>query len=386
VSARRAALVAALFAAFVVYGSLYPFAFRPPPPGAWEAALARGPGGRGDILANLALYAPLGLFLAWAIPGGRWRAALAAVALATALSVALEAAQLFDRGRVSSRWDVAMNAAGALAGALAAPLLARLPGRGAGMEPDRFAALLLLAWFGSRLFPYVPSLDWQAWKDALKPLLLWPEWDGPRTLRLALAWLLAARLAHAALPRAWLVPAVLLAVGIGGEVVIRARSLSLAEALAVPLGLALWWLLRGWERLLAGLAVALVLLLRLEPFAFADAARSFGWVPFRGLIAGSWQAGLQAALEKLFLTGGLLWSLSRAGLAPAPATLAAFALVLATSVAQTWLPGRSAEIGDALLVLLVALVWRGLVSPPRTPRPAPGVAGAGRNPPPARAP
>ncbi len=380
----RAAALAALFTVFVAYGSLYPFAFRPPPPGAWEAALARGPGGRGDILANLALYAPLGLFLAWALPG-RWRAALGAVALATALSVAIEAAQLFGRGRVSSGWDVALNAAGALAGALAAPLLARLPARAGGLAADRFAALLLLAWFGSRLFPYVPSLDWQAWKDALKPLLLRPEWEGLRTLRLVLAWLLAARLAEAALPRAWLVPVLLLAVGVGGEVVVRTRSLSLAEAMAVPLGLALWLILRGRGRLLAALAVALVLLLRLEPFAFADAPRPFGWVPFRSLLAGSWQAGLQAILEKLFLYGGLLWSLSRAGLAPLRATLAATALVLATSLAQTRLPGRSAEIGDALLVLLLALVWRGL-SPLRTPRPAPGGAGAGPNPPPARAP
>jgi hypothetical protein len=108
----------------------------------------------------------------------------------------------------------------------------------------------------------------------------------------------------------------------------------------------------------------------LAPFEFLAQPRPFGWVPFRSLVAGSLAAGVQAILAKLFLQGTLLWFLLRSGVRlPLAAGLQA-GVVLAASVAQCWLPGRSAEITDALLVLGLALTFH-LVRPRGGPVPAP---------------
>ncbi len=60
------ALIAAGVIFGIVYGSLYPFHFRrnPDPNGPLRALIQtwRGPLGRGDFVANVLLYAPLGLF------------------------------------------------------------------------------------------------------------------------------------------------------------------------------------------------------------------------------------------------------------------------------------------------------------------------------------
>lgn len=67
--------------------------------------------GTQDIIQNLLLYAPLGVAL-WARP--TWRV----FALAGALSLCIEAAQLWQAGRFASPVDLAANTLGAVAGAL----------------------------------------------------------------------------------------------------------------------------------------------------------------------------------------------------------------------------------------------------------------------------
>jgi len=72
-------------------------------------------GGPLDIVANVALFVPLGFLFRWARQdaGSVWQAVVAAVLL----SAAIEAAQLFERVRFASPLDVLANALGALAGA-----------------------------------------------------------------------------------------------------------------------------------------------------------------------------------------------------------------------------------------------------------------------------
>ncbi|WP_158295544.1 VanZ family protein [Crenalkalicoccus roseus] len=373
-----AAPLLAILLAGIAYASLYPFRFAPLPAGtelaeALRAAWNRPPGGRGDLLANLLLYLPLGFLLA-ALMAGRGVAARLGLAVlgAALLSGAMEAAQLFLPQRTSSVWDLACNAAGALAGAAAALLLGRelprLPGelrRGLAAEP--FAALLVLAWLGWRLYPYVPVLDLQAWRDSLKPLLLAPAVEPFRTARLAVFWLAAAHLAEAVAGRRlgrWLVPALLLGTP-AAAIPLAGRVLTLAELVAAGLALPAWALLRhrpGAMPLLAALMLAAVVASRLEPFAFEAAAKPFGWVPLRGLLQGTREAGLPAMLQKVFLYGGLLWLLVRAGLSLPAAAAAGGLALLAASLAARHLPGRSAEITDALLLLLLAVVF-GLLRP-----------------------
>jgi len=356
--------------------------FRPLPEGGnlLAALLVQPPslrGGRGDALANLFLYMPLGLALALALSGVMRRrfAVPVATILCGQLSLILELAQLYTPTRVGSLWDFALNMAGGAAGALFAPVLLRL---GTGLErpalADRFALLLLACWLAGRLHPYVPSLDLGEWRVSLAPLLHGPL-DGGRALRLAVLWWLAGRLAEAAFPRAaWLVPA--LAIGVlAAAVPIAARVLTWADVAGTLGGLLLWALLRrgrAGDALLVPAMIAVVLAEGLAPYAFLAVPRAFSFVPFDSAIGGSFGTGMQAILYKMLMFGGLLWALQRVGARPGPSLAFVVLLTLAVSLAQRWLPDRSAEITDALIALAAGLAAR-LTRPPEAPgRQAPG--------------
>lgn len=93
---------------------------------------------------------------------------------------------------------------------------------------------------------------------------------------------------------------------------------------------------------------------RLEPFAFQDTPREFGWLPFRSFMTGSLEVNVMAFCEKAFLYGGLLFLLGEAGWRQRNSAMLVALMLFATSWAETYLPGRSAEITDTVLVLLIA--------------------------------
>ena len=102
---------------------------------------------------------------------------------------------------------------------------------------------------------------------------------------------------------------------------------------------------------------ALVIMLRLEPFVFRANPGQFGWLPFRSFLGGAFGVNVQSFFEKSFLYGGLVWIAGRAGLDLRIATFAVAAVVLATSVAEIYLPGRSAEITDAIVAILMGAIF-----------------------------
>ena len=124
-----ARLVLAVYTLLVVYASLYPLSgWREHRLSPLEFLLQPWPRHvlAFDVAADFVGYAVLGLLavLAWQprLRGGN--AVLAALAVGTALSIALETAQTYLPSRVPSNVDVLCNAAGALAGALAGLALA----------------------------------------------------------------------------------------------------------------------------------------------------------------------------------------------------------------------------------------------------------------------
>ncbi|MFL6660715.1 MAG: VanZ family protein [Rhizobacter sp.] len=119
-----AAPLAAMYAALIVYASLYPFTgWRVPGISIW-AFLAR-PWWHWwtwfDLISNLLGYLPLGMLVLgalvrWGWPV--WRAFAVAVACGAALSFSMELLQNFLPQRVSSNVDLALNIAGTAIGAL----------------------------------------------------------------------------------------------------------------------------------------------------------------------------------------------------------------------------------------------------------------------------
>jgi VanZ family protein len=128
-----AAPLALVYAALVLYASLYPFSGWRRPPGVMLGTLLALPWPPWrdpfDVWSNVLGYLPLGALLYIAhVRSGRstWQAIALAMTLAATLSYATEVIQQFLPGRVPSRVDWALNCAGAAAGAALAALLQAL--------------------------------------------------------------------------------------------------------------------------------------------------------------------------------------------------------------------------------------------------------------------
>jgi hypothetical protein len=132
-------------------------------------------GGRGwaDAIANLLLYAPLGVALFW-----NGRVGLRAVGLAFLLSACIEFAQTFIPGRDPSLADVTFNTLGTAAGQVAAHLAQRwlVPSDSSAARASLAAAALavgVLAGTGSLLAPAFPSSDLSVWYAPALPEMPW---------------------------------------------------------------------------------------------------------------------------------------------------------------------------------------------------------------------
>ena len=155
-----------VYGVLIVYASLYPFdQWRVQGIAPWSylaAPLPRYWTGF-DVLSNVLGYAPWGFLLALAMHRTRpeWPAVALATLAAAALSLTLEATQMFLPVRVPSNVDAALNITGALAGASMARALAwaGLMDRWSRFRdrwfvPDSSGALALLAvWPLALLFP-----------------------------------------------------------------------------------------------------------------------------------------------------------------------------------------------------------------------------------------
>jgi hypothetical protein len=175
-----------MYAALVVYASLYPFAnwrdqgiapwsfLGAPLPRYWSAF---------DVTLNLLGYVPLGALLALLILRSSHRGApvLAAMLCAGALSLLMEGIQSYLPQRVASREDWLLNTAGAAAGAMLALQLARAgwlawwdAWQQRWLAPQSRGVLaLLLAWPAALLFPAaIPFGMGQVWNRLFDFLVL----------------------------------------------------------------------------------------------------------------------------------------------------------------------------------------------------------------------
>ena len=365
-------IAAAIIVAIIIYGSLYPFSFRTPAYGigpvrklieSWAEAPHRG-----DFLANIMFYLPLGFFGVLAIAGrGRVFLALAlAIITGVLLSISMELTQYYVRGRVTAADDVYANVIGTALGAVVGgithgnfrwPLLRDI-------TSNRVPSLLLAVWLGYRLFPYVPTVDLHKYWNALKPIVLYPSLSGYDLFRYTATWLTLGALieAIAGSKRVWLLFPLFIGSVLVAKVVIVDKTLSAAEIVGAGLALAAWLTLavsvgaRFRVTFVALLFSASVIAERLAPFEFTARARQFGWVPFLSFMYGSLEVGIMSFFEKTFLYGSLIWLLGETGLRLGTSAVLVAMMLFTTSWVETWLPDRSAEITDALMALLTGAI------------------------------
>jgi VanZ family protein len=365
-------IAAAIIVAVILYGSLYPFTFYQPEGGVGPVrnlvqSWAETPG-RSDFVANIFFYLPLGFFGSLAVAGsGRTLRRILLVTLADGiLSTTMELAQYYIAGRVSAADDVYANLTGTVLGAIAGNLAGGdflwLPFRE--ITAKRVPCLLLVLWLSYRLYPYVPTIDLHKYWDALKPVVFHPRPPGYDLFRYTAIWLTVGSLIEAVggRRRGWLLFPLFIAAVLAAKVVIIGKTLSAAEIAGAAIALAGWLLLaisvspRIRVTATALLFSACIVAERLEPFQFSAYGRAFGWIPFRSFLYGSVEVNILSFLEKAFLYGALIWLLDESGLRSGLSTILVAIVLFAASSAETYLPGRSAEITDALMALLIGVI------------------------------
>jgi VanZ family protein len=350
--------------AAIIYGSLFPFHFHESPHpfrSLIESVDYREP--RIDTVTNVLLYIPLGLFAAQSILRPSWVLRVGLITLFGAvLSCGIELAQSYDAGRITNLSDVYSNSTGTLLGAILGmqfPKLLDVPFLGR-IERRPFVILLLVSWLGYWLFPYVPTLAPTDYLNVLRPIMQASHLSPRELYEQLLVWLAVALLlqslvgvARSRIAFGWVVFLSLFARGwIVGAVLSPEQALS--GILAVLLWTAfLWqWSPRaGWIAVLFAIHVTLE---ALRPFQFSPHPHRFSLVPFRSFLEASRASGIYSFFNKTFTYGVLLWSMVRAGWLLKNATAIAAGLVFSLRIIQIYLPGRSAEITDTIMVLALA--------------------------------
>jgi hypothetical protein len=220
---------------------------------------------------------------------------------------------------------------------------------------DRPALLLLAAWIGYRLYPFLPSLDPGKYWRAIRPVLAEPLPHGSDPFRLCLMWLLCCMLVEATAGPALAVRAYpLLAAAIfAAKVLVIDNAVTSGDVAGACVAFGLWLLVfrRAPARhaILAAFFVALLIAMRLPP------PRGFDW---------------PAMLERAYLYGGLIWLLMQAGMRLTYATVATALFVLAIGVAAAHGHVRPAELtGPGVALGLGALFYGVAFSLPRRSRP-----------------
>jgi VanZ family protein len=368
----RLALAAAV-AAVILYGSLYPFGFSGTGPftadvthllGTWH----QPPQSRGDLLANLVLYAPLGLAIMLVLEGvaSRFLALILTVLAGAVLSLTVELTQFYDASRVSVLSDVYLNIAGSLGGAIIGWA------GGWGLEKaswphgsaPAFARVLLLAWLGWRLYPYVPVVDLHKYWHAVRPLLSAAPLTPFNVFRYATLWLCVSFLLQTGFrpvrPLLWLFW--MIAAFFAAKILVVGQYMSREEIFGALTALVLDGVFfRRYPKIgtpvLAALLTVLVVLLRVLPWNPSASLKQFQWIPFFGFLHGSLQVNLISFCEKFCTYGLLILLLTASGMRLAAATALACMMLLATSALETLEVGRSAEVTDAVLALACGVVY-----------------------------
>ena len=349
-----------LVAVLVSYGSLYPFHLAWPP--SLEHALAElfaDPDwwtSLSDVAGNVLLFVPMGMAIVVATdrrpnaPVWRWLC----IVLSIALALLLQVAQVFVPSRSAALADVLWNGVGLAIGLLlgqgARALVQRLAIGG-----DRVAVLSMLAlafWGGWRLWPFVPTIDFQHFKDALKPLLLRPEFNAwsfaSMAVSVALLSALVVSLRH---PRIILVAVTAAAIAARPFLVNQTVSVSVVAGSIVGLIVGLGALHVGMQRA-APLLILLAMLWfsadSLRPFEFAAEPGSMNWLPFGAMLDGAMDNNLAALCGVAFLTGALAIIGRRLHMRGGGWMIAVTAWLLLLEIAQMWLPARTADVTVAL--------------------------------------
>lgn len=299
----------------ILYGSLFPFDFDfqigssriKTFLGSWLLVESIG-----DILGNIVLFVPFGCVGVFLFPklGRTW---IFVLWLLVALGCQL--LQLFLPSRDPSLFDLYGNAAGSTIGWLLAHRAAKQLVNG--LEKTSyylsFTLILPIFWLGYQLIPFVPSIDFQSYKDAIKPLVLTPVWSWQKFFLEMACWVTFLHCLNEHNQK--VLKASHLLVGVFGilllKIIIVTNVVFLYQAIGMLLAVCIF-LGKDKKQLLSKNALITSLLVSwainsLFPFEGRLENVEFGWLPFSGFLEGSMLHNTQALCQKVFVYGSVCW-------------------------------------------------------------------------------
>jgi len=333
-----------------------------------------------DVVVNVALYVPAGFtgHLAFRRFGKMWLSLAAPVLICACWSASIEMIQLYIPSRTCSAVDLATNIVGSMIGvffALAledvvAPRGARTASGKLRKRPDRVALSLLACWAVWYLFPIFPVMGRMLLRQKFDLFRHSPVLDLLPFFSALLIWLAGGTLLRAGGLRPSRLYAAISVALIPAQIFILDRQPSPAELAGAVAGaacFAVFWPKRNVQgsiywKILAWAFLGMIVVRGFAPFQFLRTGVSFSWIPFGGFLNMEWQPGVQIVAEKSFLYGSAIWLVRASGLRLRTATAVVAATLLFIEIAQTHIPGHTAEITDPLWAIFAG--WAMLVGAP----------------------
>ncbi len=363
----------------IAYGSLYPFDFRfgELDGSTFDTFLRswRAQSGRGDLLGNVILFVPFGLIGTITTKDWHqafWRAILVFL-VAAIFAVGLQFAQLYLPSRTAALNDVFWNLFGTAVGCLGGIVLSKYAlrwlrqGQGLQLVP----VVLLGCWAALRLNPFVPSIDFQAIKNSLKPLLLHPEISLVGVVVNAASWLVAAFMLQQLgmkCSRGLKLGLIMLAT-LALEIAIVDNVVTASNVLGASIAWILAWIVLAARArvplILAAVLIAALLVQGLDPFVLRPETATLAWIPFSDFLNGAMYHNTPVIVEKTFLYGSLIYLLRAAGLGWFRCTMITAAMLTCIVVAQMFFAHHTPAITDPLLAILLGA---GMMALERTPK------------------
>jgi VanZ family protein len=367
----------------IIYGSLYPWHFVPAHLTANPLRILLHswslPSGRyllRDTIVNVVLYIPLGFAAHLALRKYRLPgiAVYGPVLLGLLLSTAMELMQLMVPTRETSMADVITNVIGSGLGVLLGLLFEVLaPHRGfhslklGGGIADRGALMLVYCWAGWLLFPLFPMMSEPELDRRLAVFAHSRLADPVLLLSAAASWYAAGLLAAAGI-RISRGAFALTLLAIPAQFFVIGQQPLLSALLGAIAGVILFVVCRrdgAPTKVEAGVFLAVVLVRGLSPFHLAAGSTEFNWVPFGAMLEGDWQSTARILIQKTFYYGTAIWLLRAAGVRLVRAVMLVAAVLAFIEIAQIRLPGRTPEITDPILAILIGFVLAWMSRPVR---------------------
>jgi VanZ family protein len=312
-----------------------------------------------------------------------WLSMAAPVLICAVWSASIEMTQLFVPSRDCSALDLTTNIIGSMIGVLFAILLedvflrnrARTASRRQleqRRRPDRAALTLLACWTLWLLFPLIPIMGTYMLRIKFGRFAHSPIMDPLPFLSIAVAWFAAGTLfrAGALRPARWLTAISVILIPAQFFIIDRQPTpAELAGAIVGAACFALFWRKRNpygstYWKILAWAFLATIVIRGLSPFRFQSAPVPFSLIPFAGFLNMAWQPGIQEMAQKSFWYGTAVWFMRSSGLASRTAIALVAAVLLLIEIAQTHIPGHTAEITDPLWAVFVGWALT-IIAPPR---------------------